>query len=185
MPTRWKGKCVPGEAFDVHNCSRKLIGARYYTRGVEPELLKGVYRSARDSGIHGTHVASIAAGNVVPNISLVGMAAGAPRARVAVYKACWAGGRCIEAAVIKAIDYAIHDGVEVISISIRGPGFPSETLHAVMKGIPAIFAGGNDGPKPMTVTNEVPWVITVAATTIDRSFPTAFALGDGQKLVVQ
>ncbi|XP_042388954.1 subtilisin-like protease SBT3.6 [Zingiber officinale] len=194
VPARWKGKCVPGEHFDVHNCNRKLIGARYYKGpGVTTELQKGDYLSARDSGYHGTHVASIAAGNNVSNVNVYQMTGlpvgaargGAPRARIAVYNVCWAVDVCSESDTIKAVKDAIQDGVDVISISLGSQGYLLDTLKAVKNGIPVILAGGNDGPTPMTITNEAPWAITVAATTIDRSFPTVIALGDGQKLVGQ
>ncbi|RLM58515.1 subtilisin-like protease SBT3.3 [Panicum miliaceum] len=38
---------------------------------------------------------------------------------------------------------------------------------------------------PQTVQNAVPWVITVAAATIDGAFPTAISLGNSEKLVGQ
>ncbi|URD92183.1 Subtilase family [Musa troglodytarum] len=46
-----------------------------------------------------------------------------------------------------------------------------------------IFSGGNNGPVTQTLNNDVPWVITVAASTIDRSFPTVITLGDKQTVV--
>uniref|UniRef100_A0A453QS32 Peptidase S8/S53 domain-containing protein n=2 Tax=Aegilops tauschii TaxID=37682 RepID=A0A453QS32_AEGTS len=97
---------------------------------------------------------------------------GAPRARLGIYKACWVGG-CPDAAVLAAIDDAIYDGVDVMSLSIGSVGkeIPG-TLHAVQRGTSVVFSGGNDGPVPQTVTNAEPWVTTVAASTIDRSFPT-------------
>jgi hypothetical protein len=75
--------------------------------------------------------------------------------------------------------------VDVLSLSLAGAGHEySGTLHAVQRGISVVFAGGNDGPVPQTVTNAVPWVTTVAASTIDRSFPTLISLGNKEKLVV-
>ena len=62
--------------------------------------------------------------------------------------------------------------------------FRSGTLHAIAKGISVVFAAGNDGPAPQSVENNVPWVISVAASTIDRSFPTVITLGNSQRLVV-
>ncbi|KAJ3705829.1 hypothetical protein LUZ61_009534 [Rhynchospora tenuis] len=70
-------------------------------------------------------------------------------------------------------------------MSIGGPGEISGTLHAVAKGITVVFAAGNDGPAPQSVQNNVPWVISVAASTIDRFFPTVITLGNGQRLVGQ
>jgi hypothetical protein len=53
---------------------------------------------------------------------------------------------------------------------------------------PARAAGGLQGVPgrgvPHTVQNAAPWVITVAAATIDRAFPTAISLGNSEKLVV-
>ncbi|KAJ0971157.1 hypothetical protein J5N97_019116 [Dioscorea zingiberensis] len=191
IPSRWKGICQTGDAFSANNCSRKIIGARWYTNGVDEEDLKGDYLSPRDFNGHGTHTASTATGVLVRNVSVHGLAAGAarggaPRARLAIYKACWgAGGACIEAAVLKAIDDAIHDGVDVLSLSISGEGYPEGSLNAVAKGITLVFAGGNNGPATQTVDNALPWVITVAASTLDRSFPTAITLGNGQNMVGQ
>ncbi|XP_074567008.1 uncharacterized protein LOC141823618 [Curcuma longa] len=191
IPSRWKGTCVTGENFTMNNCNRKIIGARWYTGGVNSSALNMDYNSTRDKDGHGTHTASTAAGSFVSNTSFHGLGVGtarggAPRARLAIYKACWRTYGCPDAAVLKAIDDAVHDGVDILSLSLGGR-FSQYlvTIHAVAKGITVIFAAGNDGPLPQTISNELPWVITVGASTIDRSFPTIITLGNNQKLVGQ
>lgn len=84
---------------------------------------------------------------------------------------------------MKAIYDAIHDGVNIfiVSLSISGIGNPSATLQAISKGISVLFSSGNDGPAPQTVENDLAWILTVAASTIDRSFPTVITLGNSQK----
>ncbi|URD92220.1 Subtilase family [Musa troglodytarum] len=192
VPSRWRGTCQVGEEFSIHNCNRKIVGARWYAEGVDrPWLMDGEYMSPRDSIGHGTHTASTAAGSFVGNASFHGLGAGtarggAPRARLAIYKVCWRTAGCPDAAVLKAIDDAVDDGVDVLSLSISGllsPYFAS--IHAVAKGITVVFSGGNDGPIPHSVHNDLPWVITVAASSIDRSFPTVITLGDNQTVVVR
>ncbi|CAO2197298.1 unnamed protein product [Urochloa humidicola] len=193
VPSRWKGACQVGEAWDRSNCSRKIIGARFYSKGVAEEILKNEYLSARGSEYHGTHTASTAAGSVVEAASFHGLAAGtarggAPRARIAVYKSLWGPGGSGggTATVLAAIDDAIHDGVDVLSLSIGlADDISFGALHAVQKGITVVYAAGNDGPRPQTVDNTAPWVITVAANKIDRSFPTLITLGNKQKIVGQ
>ncbi|RWW21673.1 hypothetical protein GW17_00014166 [Ensete ventricosum] len=188
VPSRWKGICQTGELFSIHSCNRKIIGARWYAGGIDPSLLAGEYRSPRDSHGHGTHTASTAAGSFVSNASFHGLGSGtarggAPRARLAIYKACWVDVGCLDATVLKAIDDAIHDGVDILSLSLGGQLNPYyASIHAVAKGISVVFAGGNDGPVPQTIANDLPWVITVAASSIDRSFPTVLTFGDDQAL---
>ncbi|CAO1944765.1 unnamed protein product [Urochloa humidicola] len=193
VPSRWKGVCQVGEAWGINNCSRKIIGARFYTAGIDEEILKSDYLSPRDLNTHGTHTASTAAGSVVEAASFHGLGAGAarggaPRARIAVYKSLWgARGGGGTATVLAAIDDAIHDGVDVLSLSL-GALLDTNSfgaLHAVQKGITVVYSAGNDGPRPQTVGNTAPWVITVAASTIDRSFPTVIKLGDKQQIVGQ
>ncbi|RWW55190.1 hypothetical protein BHE74_00038194, partial [Ensete ventricosum] len=194
VPSRWRGVCQVGDAFGANNCSRKLIGARYYTAGVDESNLSVDYLSPRDYNGHGTFTASVAAGSVVRDASFHGLAVGdarggAPRARLAVYKAVWGSGRGSgagnTATVLAAIDDAIHDGVDVLSLSLvllEEDSFGS--LHAVANGITVVYAAGNQGPIPQSLFNTAPWVITVAASTIDRSFPTLITLGNNQSLVV-
>jgi subtilisin family serine protease len=193
LPARWKGACQTGAEFKATICNRKIIGARWYAGGIDAEVLKSEYMSPRDKNGHGTHVASTIAGGEVRNASFGGLAAGvarggAPRARLAIYKPCWdknGGTTCGDAAILAAIDDAINDGVDVLSLSL---GFIDEeipgTLHAVARGITVVFAAGNVGPDAKTVTNVSPWVLTVAASTIDRSFPTMMTLGNNEKVVV-
>jgi subtilisin family serine protease len=189
VPARWKGKCQTGEMFNATSCNRKIIGARWYSRGISTELLKSDYKSPRDIDGHGTHAASTIAGVEVRGVSYGGLGAGvarggAPRARLGIYKVCWVDD-CPEAAILAAIDDAIHDGVDVLSISLGWAGHEAPgTLHAVQRGISVVFSGGNDGPVPQTMSNAVPWVTTVAASTIDRAFPTLISLGNKDKLVV-
>ncbi|XP_019059197.1 PREDICTED: subtilisin-like protease SBT3.17 [Tarenaya hassleriana] len=201
IPKRWKGECVAGQGFDPEKlCNRKLIGARYYTEAILRQnngtfnyAQNKEYASARDGLAHGTHVAATAAGSFVPGASWKGLAGGtarggAPRSRVAAYKVCWNRQGCPGSDMIKAIDDAIRDGVDVISISI-GNAIPNDfevdqndigiaSFHAVMKGIPVVCAAGNEGPDPQTVDNVAPWIITVAASSMDRSFPVSVTLGN-------
>ncbi|KAJ8626206.1 hypothetical protein MRB53_019513 [Persea americana] len=198
VPSHWKGICQKGEAFNASNCNKKLIGARWFVKGMvaeleDPSILgKFDYLSPRDIQGHGTHTASTTAGSMVQNTSFMGLATGkakggALQARIAVYKACWVFG-CTTADILSAFDYAIHDGVDVLSLSLgANPPLPSYmdasdfsvgAFHAVAKGITVVCAAGNEGPVSQTVSNTAPWIMTVGASTIDRSFPTAITLGN-------
>lgn len=194
IPSSWKGTCVEGEKFDPQKaCNRKLIGARYYLKGFEEAYGplnttdNQEYRSARDFLGHGTHTASTAAGSVATNASFYNLGqgiarGGAPRARLAVYKICWAkdfDGKCTEADILAAFDDALHDGVDVISASFgESPPLPPlfasnadiGSFHAMQKGVTVVFSAGNDGPEPSLVQNVAPWSICVAASSIDRRF---------------
>ncbi|KAG6516975.1 hypothetical protein ZIOFF_020351 [Zingiber officinale] len=195
IPSRWKGVCQVGDAFGPANCTRKIIGARYYSAGIDPAELEKDFLSPRDFNGHGTITASVAAGSIVHGANFHSLAAGvarggAPRARLAVYKAVWGSARGTGAAnsatVLAAIDDAIHDGVDVLSLSLIVPHEDSfGALHAVAKGVTVVYAGGNTGPTAQTVANTAPWVITVAASTIDRAFPTSIRLGNNRVLVGQ
>ncbi|CAA2993220.1 CO(2)-response secreted protease-like [Olea europaea subsp. europaea] len=165
---------------------RKLIGARFYNKN-----RKG---SPRDNIGHGTHVASTAAGAPVDNASYYGLAlgiarGGLPSARIASYQACLTDG-CSGSVILKAIDDAIKDGVDIISISIgissiMQSDFLNDPIaigafHAEQRGIMVVCSAGNDGPDPYSVVNTAPWIFTVSASTIDRNFQTTVVLGNNQ-----
>ncbi|CAI9103723.1 OLC1v1002262C3 [Oldenlandia corymbosa var. corymbosa] len=205
VPPRWKGKCQAGEKFDQSNCNRKIIGARWYIKGFQAEIGNistedgAEFLSARDATGHGTHTSSTAAGTYVENADFLGLAKGQarggfPSAMLAIYKVCWASGGCSTADILAAFDDAIFDGVDIISMSLGSvPPLSSYiddvvavgSFHAVARGIPVVCSGGNGGPFPQTVVNTSPWVITVAASTIDRAFPTAITLGNNITIVGQ
>eukprot|EP00252_Welwitschia_mirabilis_P018786 TRINITY_DN419_c0_g1_i3.p2 TRINITY_DN419_c0_g1~~TRINITY_DN419_c0_g1_i3.p2 ORF type:complete len:234 (-),score=-20.41 TRINITY_DN419_c0_g1_i3:1109-1810(-) len=56
------------------------------------------------------------------------------------------------------------------------------SFHAIQKGVLVVCSGGNDGPEPSSVVNTAPWILTVAATTIDRDFESDIVLGNGKIL---
>ncbi|XP_043709927.1 subtilisin-like protease SBT3.9 isoform X2 [Telopea speciosissima] len=205
VPCRWNGVCQEGEEFNISNCNRKIIGARWYFKGYEAEFGKlntsgrVEFLSPRDVVGHGTHTSSIAAGALIQNASFKGLAqglarGGAPASRLAMYKVCWSTGGCSSADLLAAFDDAISDGVDVLSISL-GSSTPLSSyvedvlaigsFHAVANGITVVCSAGNSGPFSQTVSNTAPWIITVAASTIDRAFPTAFTLGNNLTFVGQ
>ncbi|OMP00479.1 hypothetical protein COLO4_12644 [Corchorus olitorius] len=195
VPSRWNGACEEGTKFTQSNCNKKLIGARAFFQGYEAAVGRvnetKDYRSARDAEGHGTHTASTAAGNLVENASLFGLAkglAGGMRytSRIAAYKACWSNG-CVSSDILAAIDQAILDGVDVLSLSLGGSPKPYYNdkiaigaFQAIKKGIFVSCSAGNSGPSSSTVSNTAPWIMTVAASYLDRSFATTVKLGDGQ-----
>lgn len=54
---------------------------------------------------------------------------------------------------------------------------------ATLEGIPVVFAGGNEGPDWFSLSNGVPWVLTVASSTIDRAFRSIISLGNGTEII--
>lgn len=89
--------------------------------------------------------------------------------------------------ILAAFDQAIHDGVDVISISIGGVngGYIDDSIavgafHAMRKGIITVSSAGNDGPSFGTLSNHAPWIFTVAASGMDRQFRSKVELGNGQ-----
>ncbi|KAL9676625.1 hypothetical protein QQ045_004841 [Rhodiola kirilowii] len=200
VPTKFRGECVTGDNFNLTNCNRKIVGARFYVKGFEAEngplesFNKTFYRSARDSDGHGTHTASTIAGREVANASLSGIArgtarGGAPSARLAIYKACWFG-LCSDADILSAFDDAIHDGVDILSVSL-GPDPPQPlyfedsvsvgSFHAFHKGILVSASAGNSF-LPGTAANVAPWILTVAASSLDREFSSKIHLGNAKVL---
>ncbi|CAN6452466.1 unnamed protein product [Victoria cruziana] len=176
---------------------RKIIGARYYYKGFEAGIgtLESIgelfYLSARDADGHGTHTASTVAGAMVTDASFMGLASGtarggAPGARIAIYKACWFGW-CSGVDLLAAFDDAIGDGVDIISVS-AAPSPPQPSIfrdafsiggfHAFLKGILVCASAGNEGPQPGSATNVAPWLLTVAASSIDRRFESELVLGE-------
>lgn len=181
-PQDWHGRCESGQEFSAGNCNNKLIGARFYVDGFRATypMDPNEFISPRDADGHGTHIASVAAGNWVeagfggtPVASIAGIA---PRARIAVYKACWlqpgaTRGTCAMSDLQQAIEDAIDDGVHIINYSVgKTDGSPADPdslalLAATDAGVLAVVAAGNGGPLARTVESpaSAPWVLSVAA----------------------
>ncbi|XP_006647650.1 subtilisin-like protease 4 [Oryza brachyantha] len=188
-PAKWKGRCD----FNSSVCNNKLIGARSFYesarwkwRGIDDPVLP-VNETA-----HGTHTSSTAAGNFVPGANAmgngIGTAAGmAPRAHLAFYQVCFEDKGCDRDDILAAIDDAVDEGVDVLSISLgddEAGEFSADPVAlggytAIMKGVFVSTSAGNNGPSASTVSNEAPWLLTVAASTTDRRFVATVKLGNG------
>ncbi|XP_038683656.1 subtilisin-like protease SBT1.1 [Tripterygium wilfordii] len=197
VPSRWKGTCENGTMFSSSNCNKKLIGARYFYKGYEASYgrINGTneFLSPRDANGHGTHTAATAGGSVANNASLFGFASGSASgmmytSRIAVYKVLWGTeGQGAMSDILASMDQAVADGVDVLSLSLEGGGTPYyldviaiASFGAINKGISVVCSGGNFGPDFFTVVNSSPWIMTVAASYLDRSFLTTIKLGNGQ-----
>ncbi|XP_044502401.1 subtilisin-like protease SBT4.14 [Mangifera indica] len=189
-PAKWKGSCKHYANFS--GCNNKLIGARYFH--VDGDYDPNDILSPVDVSGHGTHTSSTAVGNPVANASLYGLANGTargavPSARVAAYKVCWASTGCSDVDILAGFDAAIHDGVDILSISLGGfkenysvDSIAIGSFHALKKGIITVAAAGNSGPNLGSLSNHAPWLVTVAASGINRQFRSTVELGNGKTL---
>lgn len=188
-PPKWNGKCE----FNMSECNNKIIGARSFNlaakaRKPEPPI---------DKDGHGTHVAGIAAGGFVKNADALGNAKGtaagmAPYAHLAIYTVCFGKpgdeDDCSESDVLAGLEAAVQDGVDVLSLSLgydSNPFFKDPiaigSFAAIQKGIFVSCSAGNFGPLNGTLSNEAPWILTVGASTIDRTVVASAKLGNGEE----
>lgn len=142
--------------------SNKIIVARSYDG-----------TSASDREGHGTGVAAAAAGvfhlGVRPD-----MAGVAPKAFLGAYRVSEGiDDEITDDALLRALDDAVKDGMDVINMSLSGPslGPVSENIltgaveRAIEAGIVVVVAAGNEGPDMLTVGDlgSIPNVITVGS----------------------
>ncbi|KAJ1270249.1 hypothetical protein BS78_06G039500 [Paspalum vaginatum] len=191
--------CSVGPGFPPGSCNGKIVTARYFAGGAAAVLPLDPARdlSPFDAEGHGSHVASVAAGNrgvpVVVGGTLYGFASGmAPGAMLAVYKAVYpAGGTTAD--LIAAIDQATEDKVDVLVLSIGPDERPASKvtflsmlevalLSARRAGVFVAQAAGNRGPAESSIVSYSPWVMTVAAATTGRSYTPWLVLGDGRRI---
>jgi len=112
--------------------------------------------------------------------STVGMLSGvAPRAHVAMYKACGPS-QCFRSDLVAAINEAVADGVDAINYSIVTTNTYLEDpyvslddlafLDAYRAGVFVATSAGNSGPSENTVNHLGGWTATVAVSTNNRTF---------------
>ncbi|KAH0941060.1 hypothetical protein HID58_000697 [Brassica napus] len=164
----YKGKCEDDPRTKVSFCNGKIIGAQHFAEAAKaagafnPEV---DFASPMDGDGHGSHTAAIAAGNNGIPVRMHGYEFGkasgmAPRARIAVYKALYRLFGGFVSDVVAAIDMAVHDGVDILSLSV-GPNSPPATtkttflnpfdatlLGAVKAGVFVAQAAGNASTRP-------------------------------------
>uniref|UniRef100_A0A2N9FNG1 Subtilisin-like protease fibronectin type-III domain-containing protein n=1 Tax=Fagus sylvatica TaxID=28930 RepID=A0A2N9FNG1_FAGSY len=167
VPHRWKGKCENGTAFSPSTCNKKLIGARSFSKGLQAAGIKiskeQDFNSARD--LLWSWYAHV------------------------IHSGRWVGQQTqiltLATDVLAGMEQAILDGVDIMSLSV---GFNQTSyfkdiiaigsLSAIDKGIFVVCAAGNHfGFK--TILNGAPWITTVGAGTLDRSFQATVTLENG------
>lgn len=194
----WSGKCESGEDFSKKDCNKKLVGARFFTKGIgKRNIAKYDFKSPRDFDGHGTHTMTTAAGSPakakVDGTNYGTVSGMAPAASVAAYKACWydrnGDSGCSSIDTVAAIDAAVADGVDAINFSI---GAGSETtvldpdeiafLFAADAGVFVAASAGNEGPGASTTDHVSPWLTSVAASSTKIS-EQVVRLGNGDRYV--
>src|SRR5688572_28257513 len=164
---------------DIAYTSGKVIVARSYVNMLpspDPDL------SARDRVGHGTALAVISAGvrNAGPLATITGVA---PAAWIGNYKVFGTPGSndgTTDDVVLKAIDDAVADGMDVINLSLGDDLAPrleddievQAIERATRAGVLVIAAAGNNGPGRNTISSPAtaPSAIAVGATTNNRTF---------------
>ena len=164
---------------DTAYTNSKIIVARSYVSllpNSDPDL------SAQDHVGHGTALAMVAAGvrNAGPLATISGVA---PKAFLGNYKVFGSPGindSASDDAIIKAIDDAVSDGMDVISLSLGsdlGPRLSDDldaqaVERATRAGVIVVVAAGNGGPDLNTISSpaSAPSAIAVGASTNDRTF---------------
>uniref|UniRef100_A0A2C9W6P0 Peptidase S8/S53 domain-containing protein n=1 Tax=Manihot esculenta TaxID=3983 RepID=A0A2C9W6P0_MANES len=196
VPGHFSGVCEVTRDFPSGSCNRKLIAARHFAASA---ITRGIFNSSQDYASpfdgdgHGTHTASVAAGNhgipVIVAGHHFGNASGmAPRSHRKFMVECETDNIVILNYMLLGLN-AAQDGVDILSLSItpnrRPPGLATffnpidmALLSAVKAGIFVVQAAGNTGPSPKSMSSFSPWIFTVGAASHDREYTNSIRLGN-------
>ncbi|KAI6704086.1 hypothetical protein NL676_013222 [Syzygium grande] len=166
--SRFSGACETGPLFPAISCNGKIVSARFFSAGAQ------------------------AASPLDPSVDILSPFDAAGHGRIAVYKAVYPSVGTLTD-VVAAIDQAVHDGVDMLSLSVGPDEAPEDTptllsvfdmamLFARRAGVFVAQAVGNNGPSPSTVLSYGPWAVGVAAASTDRTYPASLLLGSGQRI---
>jgi subtilisin family serine protease len=170
-------------------CNDKLVGIYDFVEDDPDTEVVEEFNDGADNGSHGAHTAGTAAGNPV-GITLGGapvqLSGVAPNANIISYRVCYEGDpddsdddACQFSAILRAVDQAIADGVDVINHSIGGDAFDPwrvgdsmAFLEAVEAGIFVATSAGNAGPGSGSIGRpaNAPWIAAVGSATHGRIF---------------
>ena len=170
---------------DAAFTNHKVIVARSYVNllNTDPDL------SARDDAGHGTGVAMTAAGvlNAGPLATIRGVAPVAYLGNYKIFGSPGVNDTTNDGAILKAIDDAVADGMDVINLSLGdsvalplAEDLEASTIErATSMGTIVVVAGGNGGPDPQTVgpPATAPLAISVGASVNDRTFSATATVG--------
>ncbi|AOE50427.1 hypothetical protein KS2013_1718 [Kangiella sediminilitoris] len=185
-------------------CNDKLIGV-WSTPIItdafsDPEFAQSRPANGEDYQGHGSHTASIAAGNVLYDVpykvpalavthegidtgyTIPEMSGIAPHANIISYQVCYPGSGgadkwvgCPSSATLQAVEQAILDGVDVLNYSISG-GYDSHNDPVELAFLSAHEAGINVAASAgnagayRSVNHVSPWLLSVASSQHGRSF---------------
>ncbi|KAG0488990.1 hypothetical protein HPP92_007801 [Vanilla planifolia] len=209
VPKRWKGICEEGDAFSSSQCNRKVIGARFYLRGTKPlRTAKHVVRVPIGEGPRRPrhpHRLDSRRPQRQPRVL-----PGRLRRRDGCRRCATRASRRVQGVLAhpraqpKHRKHMLQCGharghrrrhrgrrrrAEHLHRSERCPTIVLGRLNSHrdapcgQAGIVSICSAGNSGPDASTVVNLEPWVITVAASSIDRAFDAPITLGNA--IVIQ
>ncbi len=177
---------------DVANTNGKVIVARSYV-SLLPYRDPDPY--AYDHIGHGTALAMIVAG-ATANGPLATITGVAPKAYLGNYKVFGTPGyndSASDSAILKALDDAVADGMDVVNLSLGDDLAPrlSDDIdaqaveRATAAGMIVVIAAGNSGPDLNTMSSPgtAPSAITVGATTNDRTFAASITFADLPSMV--
>jgi subtilisin family serine protease len=170
-------------------CNDKLVGVYDFVTNLGTTEVDEEYNMGLDNDGHGSHVASIAAGNrlqLTINGTIERVISGvAPNANIVTYRACYIGDPddtdddgCHEDFLTDAIEQAVVDGVDVINYSVGTPTVDSPWVDNVAEafrnaneaGIFVATSTGNLGPESGSINSpaNAPWLSAVGYATHNR-----------------
>jgi subtilisin family serine protease len=154
---------------DPNFTNKKIIVSRVFTKdGDVPED-----STPRDRNGHGTHVASVAAGNS-NTLSPLGLISGvAPQAQLGNYKVFTGDYTTLEQ-IIAALEACVEDGMDVVNMSLGSESYINTILdpealairNAIKAGVVIVAAAGNSGIREAIGSpGQIPEIITVGSLT--------------------
>lgn len=137
--------------------AQKLVPGRAFVNGVN---------GPQDDNGHGTHCAGIAAALTANGVGIAGVA---PRCRIMPVKVLDREGAGDLAGITDAIYWSVHQGADVISMSLGAPedaqSLREAIQYAIQKGVTVVAAMGNEAElgNPINYPAAYPGVIAIGA----------------------